>query len=455
MPSSRKKIRTKYLKGLSKSDKAKQKEAILKSRKDAKGGKYKPRPKLKSFQNKKSPHVKKALKKFNLVSMKDLEKISKETGCSMASLKIILKKGRGAYYSDGSRANQNADSWAYARLASAITGGGASKVDYKHLKSGKCNSKVMKVTKKPKKQSRARKPKKFKIQKKEKKPIEKPWITYAEAHKYEDEAKEQNVSKVARSARGFMRAYEKDNTKTKLEKIKVPKFPKQNWRQRRNAFVARHLIQYNKKTTPRRWLALVMWAYKPPGRRPKKSTKKVKYVRKTRGMARTFKMGKRRKSKGKKPTQFQGHVTRTRGGTPIFIRSKNLHTYNPNWSDVSAESILNSRLPPFQKYLLLGVWAAANYSPGTKIPDIIQGDGGYLRDSALTPGIIPMRAPSSYATYSPGLLLESISPYKPVPRQVVRAQGKRKQKSPKRLQGKRKQKSPKRLQGKISSRKNY
>ena len=160
-------------------------------------------------------------------------------------------------------------------------------------------------------------------------------------------------------------------------------------------------------------------------------------------MARTFKMGKRRKSKGKKPTQFQGHVTRTRGGTPIFIRSKNLPTYNPNWSDVSAESILNSRLPPFQKYLLLGVWAAANYSPGTKIPDIIQGDGGYLRDSALTPGIIPMGAPSSYATYSPGLLLESISPYKPVPRQVVRAQGKRKQKS------------PKRLQGKISSRKNY
>ena len=423
MPSSRKKIRTKYLKGLSKSDKAKQKEAILKSRKDAKGGKYKPRPKLKSFQNKKSPHVKKALKKFNLVSMKDLEKISKETGCSMASLKIILKKGRGAYYSDGSRANQNADSWAYARLASAITGGGASKVDYKHLKSGKCNSKVMKVAKKPKKQSRARKSKKFKIQKKEKKPIEKPWITYAEAHKYEDEAKEQNVSKVARSARGFMRAYEKDNTKTKLEKIKVPKFPKQNWRQRRNAFVARHLMQYNKKPTPRRWLALVMWAYKPPGRRPKKSTKKVKYVRKTsRGVARTFKMGKRRKPKRKKPPPFQGHVRTSRGGTPQIIKPLKLEGYNPNFGDVTPKSILNSRLPPLQKYLLLGVWAAATYSPATKIPDIIRGDGGYLQLGDKTLMMLPMGAPSAYATYSPGVLLKGIAPKKhDVTRKEIRA----------------------------------
>jgi len=43
-----------------------------------------------------------------------------------------------------------------------------------------------------------------------------------------------------------------------------------------------------------------------------------------------------------------------------------------------------------------------------------------------------MGAPSSYATYSPGLLLESISPRKPKQtRQVVRAQEKRQKKSPK------------------------
>ena len=43
----------------------------------------------------------------------------------------ILKKGRGAYYSSGSRPNQSSNSWAYARLASVITGGKARKVDNK------------------------------------------------------------------------------------------------------------------------------------------------------------------------------------------------------------------------------------------------------------------------------------------------------------------------------------
>ena len=38
-------------------------------------------------------------------------------------------KGRGAYYSSGSRPNQTAESWALARLASVIMNGGARKVD--------------------------------------------------------------------------------------------------------------------------------------------------------------------------------------------------------------------------------------------------------------------------------------------------------------------------------------
>tara|TARA_R110000787_G_scaffold175206_2_gene287711 strand:+ start:436 stop:834 length:399 start_codon:yes stop_codon:yes gene_type:complete len=41
----------------------------------------------------------------------------------------ILDKGRGAYYSSGSRPNQTAESWALARLASVIMNGGARKVD--------------------------------------------------------------------------------------------------------------------------------------------------------------------------------------------------------------------------------------------------------------------------------------------------------------------------------------
>lgn len=465
MPSSRKrKIRAKYLKGLSKSDQAKQKAAIRKSRKDAKSGKYETRPKLKSFKSKKSPHVVKALKKFDLDSMKNLRKISRKTGCSTSSMKTILRKGKGAYYSDGSRPNQNADSWAYARLASAITGGGASKVDYKQLVEGKCGAKVMKVAKKPKnfKKTESKKsPKKSKKKAAKKSPrkksrapqkfkiagTEKPWLSVKKVKQHEKEAVELKIPLT------FLKIYEKHPTPKKLMAVKSKK--DKNWRLRRNKYVMEQLRKYNQHPTPKRWLQLVMWGYKPPGRRPKKSSKRAKYVRKTsRGVARTFKMNKKlqTQTRRKKTRPFQGHVKRTRGGTPIFIQSKNLPTYNPNWSDVSAESILKSRLSPFQKYLLLGVWAAANYSPGTKIPDIIQGDGGYLRASDQTPGIIPMGAPSSYATYSPGLLLESISPHKPKQtRQVVRAQEKREKKS--RVREK-KPKSPKqRVRRKISPRK--
>jgi hypothetical protein len=457
MPSSRKrKIRAKYLKGLSKSDQAKQKAAIRKSRKDAKSGKYATRPKLKSFKSKKSPHVVKALKKFDLDSMKNLRKISRKTGCSTSSMKTILRKGKGAYYSDGSRPNQNADSWAYARLASAITGGGASKVDYKQLVEGKCGTKVMKVAKKPKnfKKTESKKsPKKSKKTESKKSPkkskkkaakksprkksrapqkfkiagTEKPWLSVKKVKQHEKEAVELKIPLT------FLKIYEKHPTPKKLMAVKSKK--DKNWRLRRNKYVMEQLRKYNQHPTPKRWLQLVMWGYKPPGRRPKKSSKRAKYVRKTsRGVARTFKMNKKlqTQTRRKKTRPFQGHVKRTRGGTPIFIQSKNLPTYNPNWSDVSVESILKSRLSPFQKYLLLGVWAAANYSPGTKIPDIIQGDGGYLRASDQTPGIIPMGAPSSYATYSPGLLLKSISDQTPKPtRQVVRAQKKREKKSPK------------------------
>lgn len=60
----------------------------------------------------------------------------------------------------------------------------------------------------------------------------------------------------------------------------------------------------------------------------------------------------------------------------------------------------------------MGIWAAATYSPATKIPDIIRGDGGYLQLGDQTPGIIPMGAPSAYATYSPGALLKGIAPKK-------------------------------------------
>ena len=61
------------------------------------------------------------------------------TGCSVSALDKIVKKGEGAFYSSGSRPNQTPQSWGYARLASAITGGKAAGVDYAILENG-CKS---------------------------------------------------------------------------------------------------------------------------------------------------------------------------------------------------------------------------------------------------------------------------------------------------------------------------
>ena len=63
-----------------------------------------------------------------------------KTGCKLESLKQIVKKGEGAYYSSGSRPNQTPQSWGLARLASSITAGKAAAVDYEILEKG-CNHK--------------------------------------------------------------------------------------------------------------------------------------------------------------------------------------------------------------------------------------------------------------------------------------------------------------------------
>jgi hypothetical protein len=73
------------------------------------------------------------------------------------------------------------------------------------------------------------------------------------------------VSKVARSPRGFLTAYKQGRTAAATKQMMVPDHSgtPQTWGQRRDQFVARHLAQYNKHPTYRRWLALVAWAYKP------------------------------------------------------------------------------------------------------------------------------------------------------------------------------------------------
>ena len=62
--------------------------------------------------------------------------MAKKTGCSVGALRKIVKKGQGAYFSSGSRPNQTAHSWGYARLASSITGGKSAAVDFKVLSEG-------------------------------------------------------------------------------------------------------------------------------------------------------------------------------------------------------------------------------------------------------------------------------------------------------------------------------
>ncbi len=87
----------------------------------------KPRPKLDSYKSKRSSHAEKFEKRYGY-KISNLSRISKEI-ISRKGIDEILAKGRGAYYSAGSRPNQTAQSWALARLASVITGGNARKVD--------------------------------------------------------------------------------------------------------------------------------------------------------------------------------------------------------------------------------------------------------------------------------------------------------------------------------------
>lgn len=93
------------------------------------------------------------------------------------------------------------------------------------------------------------------------------WMSYKEAHKYELEAASKGVSEVARSSRGFMRHYQRNGSPREMRRALVPGSETQTWGARRSGFIKRHMAQYRKNKTPRRWLALVMWAYYP-GKRP-------------------------------------------------------------------------------------------------------------------------------------------------------------------------------------------
>lgn len=123
---------------LNMADKIKQILGIKASRKAYKKGKYITRKRVKSFVSKPSRHVSRAMKMYKVNSMRPSPKLARATGCSLKTLKKIVNKGEGAFYSSGSRPNQTAQSWGHARLASAITSGNAAIVDFNEIRNG-CN----------------------------------------------------------------------------------------------------------------------------------------------------------------------------------------------------------------------------------------------------------------------------------------------------------------------------
>jgi len=117
-------------------DTIKQRRNILKSRKLYKKGIYYQRPKVNSFQSKPSGHIFNAEKKYGVSHIIPNNQLANRTRCSRKALEKIVSKGRGAFFSNGSRPNQTAESWGRARLASVITGGPASTIDYGILYNG-------------------------------------------------------------------------------------------------------------------------------------------------------------------------------------------------------------------------------------------------------------------------------------------------------------------------------
>ena len=103
---------------------------LLKSRAMYNTNKYYTRPKVASYNSKMSTHIRNARRIYNIEHVLPTNELSVKTGCSLSALNKIASKGKGAYYSSGSRPNQTPQSWGLARLASSVTGGKAAAVDY-------------------------------------------------------------------------------------------------------------------------------------------------------------------------------------------------------------------------------------------------------------------------------------------------------------------------------------
>jgi hypothetical protein len=131
------KIPIRYLpKRLTRKDKKKQLNMLLKSKKMYKQHKYYTRKTVSSYKNKKSSHLLDASRIYNIKNITPNQELAQKTGCKLSALKQIVKKGQGAYFSSGSRPNQTSQSWGLARLASSLTAGKAAAVDFDIISKG-------------------------------------------------------------------------------------------------------------------------------------------------------------------------------------------------------------------------------------------------------------------------------------------------------------------------------
>lgn len=126
----------KYLAGLNKKDKEKQKKQLDKSTSDYKKGKYTDRKDLKSFKEKKSSFVQQIKAKLgvpmNFEKVADkLTRTKKRENELLKGFEEIYEKGKGAYFSSGSRPNQTPEAWGKSRVASVLVGGKSRNIDKK------------------------------------------------------------------------------------------------------------------------------------------------------------------------------------------------------------------------------------------------------------------------------------------------------------------------------------
>ena len=114
----KRKIPSKYTKGLSKEDKKKQIKSIKEKT---------IRPQLKSAKSRKSKWTILFDKEYgdkldNMKGKRSKRNIAKVTGIPFKAIDEVYKKAEGAYFSSGSRPNQSPESWARGRVYSYIMG---------------------------------------------------------------------------------------------------------------------------------------------------------------------------------------------------------------------------------------------------------------------------------------------------------------------------------------------